>query len=335
MLPLGLGVDMRRREFISLLGGTAAWPLVARAQQPAMPVIGFLHPGTAKAFPHFVAAFRQGLNETGYVEGQNVAVEYRWGEGRYDRLPALAAELVGRKVNVIVNGGGAPFAAKAATSTIPIVSTLGGDPVMSGLIASLNRPGGNVTGVGLFSYSLGAKRLEVLREAVPSAKLIAMLVNQTNPDVQAEIDRQEVQSVARALGQRLVVLSANSESEIDTAFAEMAQQGVGAVLVMAEAIFTSRRAQLVALAARHSIPAIYDQRDIIAAGGLMSYGSSLRDAYRQLGIYAGKILNGEKPAELPVQQAVTIELVLNLKTAKSLGITFPITLLGRADEVIE
>jgi putative ABC transport system substrate-binding protein len=324
-----------RREFIIGTSAAATWPVAAWAQQPAMPVVGFLHPGSAKAFPHFVAAFRQGLSETGYVEGQNVAVEYRWGEGRYDRLPALAAELVGRRVNVIVNGGGAAFAAHAATSTIPIVSTLGGDPVKSGLVASLNRPGGNVTGVGLFSYSLGTKRLEVLREAVPNAKLIAMLVNQTNPDAQTETDRREVQSVAQALGQKLVSLSANSETEIDGAFAEMARQGAGAVLVMAESIFTSHRDQLVALAARHSIPAIYDQRDIVAAGGLMSYGSSLRDAYRQLGVYAGKILHGEKPAELPVQQAVRIELVLNLKTAKSLGITFPITLLGRADEVIE
>jgi ABC-type uncharacterized transport system substrate-binding protein len=328
---------MKRREFITIVAGATAWSLAARAQQSAMPVIGFLHPGSATAFPQLVAAFRQGLHETGYSEGQNVAVEYRWGEGQYDRLPVLAAELVRRKVNVIVNGGGAAFAAKAATSTIPIVSTFGGDPVNSGLVASLNRPGGNVTGVGLFSYSLGAKRLEVLREAVPSAKLIAMLVNQANPDtdLQVESDRREVQSVARALGQRLVVLSANSESDIDTVFAEMAQQSVDAILVMAEPIFTSRRAQLVALAARHSIPAIYDQRDIVAAGGLMSYGSSLRDAYRQLGVYAGRILKGEKPAELPVEQVVRIELVLNLKTAKSLGLTFPITLLGRADEVIE
>jgi putative ABC transport system substrate-binding protein len=327
---------MRRRKFITLLGGVAAaaWALAAQAQQ-SMPVIGFLHSGSAQAFPHFVDAFRQGLNETGYVEGHNVAVEYRWAEGRYDRVPVLAAELVGRNVNVIVNGGGTPLAARAATATIPIVATLGGDPVKSGLVASLNRPGGNVTGVGLFSYSLGAKRLEVLREAIPNAKLLAILVNPSNPDAETDAARIEVETAAHALGQQLLVLGADRESEIETAFTEMVRRGAGALLVMADPVFTSRRDQLIALAARHAIPAIFDQRDIVAAGGLMSYGSSLRDAYRLLGVYAGKVLKGAKPADLPVQQAVKIELVLNLKTAKALGVTFPITLLGRADEVIE
>jgi putative ABC transport system substrate-binding protein len=328
--------QFNRREFTTLLGGAAvAWPLTARAQQPAMPVVGFLHAGSAAAFPHFVTAFHQGLRETGYVAGQNVAVEYRWADGRYDRVPALAAELVARQVSVIVNGGGAPIAARAATATIPIVSTLGSDPVRAGLVASLNRPGGNVTGVGLFSYSLGTKRLEVIREAIPNAKLVAILVNPSNPDAEAEAARSEVESVARVVGQRLLLLSANSESEIDTAFTDMVRQGANALLVMSDPVFTSRRFQLVTLAARHAIPTIFDQRDIVAAGGLMSYGSSLSDAYRLLGVYAGRILKGAKPADLPVQQAVRIELVINLKAAKTLGLTFPITLLGRADEVIE
>jgi putative tryptophan/tyrosine transport system substrate-binding protein len=326
---------MNRRGFIALLGGAAAWPVMARAQHAAMPVVGFLHSGSADAFPHFVAAFRQGLNETGYTEGANVAIEYRWAQGRYDRLPSLVADLVARRVDVIVSGGGTPIAAQAATATIPIVATLGGDPVKAGIVSSLNRPGGNITGVGLFSYSLGPKRLEVLRELVPNAKIIAVLINPTNPDAQTETDRQEVESAAHAAGRQLLVLSANSETEIDTAFVRLVQDGAGALLVMADPVFTNRRDQIIALSAQHKIPAIYDQRDIVAAGGLMSYGSSLRDAYRQLGIYTGKVLKGEKPADLPVQQVVKIELVLNLMTAKSLGLTFPITLLGRADEVIE
>jgi putative ABC transport system substrate-binding protein len=324
---------MRRRSFITLLGGAAvAWPMAARAQQPALPVVGFLHSGSAESFPHFVAAFRQGLNETGYIEEQNVAIEYRWAQGQYDRLPSLMAELVARRVNVIVGGGGTPSVAKAAAVTIPIVATLGGDPVKAGFVSSLNRPGGNITGVGLFAYSLGPKRLEVLRELLPNLKIIAVLINPTNPD---ETDKQEVESAAHAAGQQLLVLAANSEEEIEAAFMRMVQDGASALLVMADPVFTSRRQQITALAARHKIPAIYDQRDIAAAGGLMSYGSSFRDAYRQLDIYAGRVLKGEKPADMPVQQAVKIELVLNLTTAKSLGLSFPITLLGRADEVIE
>jgi putative ABC transport system substrate-binding protein len=327
---------MKRREFITLIGGTAAgWPLGARAQQPAIPLIGFLHAGSAEAFPHFVVALRHGLSESGYVEGQNLAIEYRWAEGRYEDVPALADELVSRKVSLIVAGGGAPFPAKAATATIPIVAMVGADPVSSGLVTSLNRPGGNVTGVSVFSNVLGTKRLEALREAIPNAKLVAILNNPSNPSPESVTATLEVESVARTLGQQLLVLNANSERDIDTAFAAMVQQGAGALLVMSDPVFTSRRAQLLSLAARHAIPAIYDQRDIVVAGGLMSYGSSLRDAYRQLGVYAGKILKGAKPEDLPVQQSVNIELVINLKTAKSLGFTFPITLLARADEVIE
>ena len=282
-----------------------------------------------------MAAFRQGLSETGYVEGQNVAIEYRWAEGRYDRLPALAADLVGRKVDVIVTSGGDPaaLAAKNATSTIPIVFTVGGDPVAAGLVASLARPGGNLTGVSILAVELMPKRLELLSELVPQARVIALLVNPNNPN--AERIMRDVQEAARAKGVQLHILKAGTESEIDAAFASLVQLQAGALVVGADPFFNSRREQLVALAARHAVPAIYEWREFAAAGGLISYGASLTAAYRQVGIYAGKILKGAKPADLPVQQPTTFELVVNLKTAKALGLTVPPSILARADEVIE
>jgi putative ABC transport system substrate-binding protein len=328
---------VRRREFITLLGAGAAavWPLAARAQQPSMPVIGFLasYSASGDAATQNAAAFRQGLNEIGYVEGRNVMIAYRYGEGNYDRLPELAAELVQRQVNVLVAAGGSGLEAKAATTTIPIVAMIGGDPVSSGHVASLNRPGGNLTGVALFAYSLGPKRLEVLRELIPNAKLIAVLANPAH--VAALADTHDVEAAARAAGQPITILTASSESEFEPAFTAMVQQRADALLVMADPYFNNRREQLVALVARHAIPAIYEWREFATSGGLMSYGSSLADAWRQMGIYAGRVLKGEKPADLPVMQAVKVELVINLNTAKALGLTFPITLLGRADEVIE
>jgi ABC-type uncharacterized transport system substrate-binding protein len=327
---------MKRREVITLLGGAAAaWPLAARAQQPAMPVIGFLNGQSPDRWAPYVAAFRQGLNETGYIEGQNVAIEYRWAEGRFDRMPPLAAELVGRQVNVIATTGGFPQAAKAATTTIPIVALSGGDPVRAGLVASLNRPSGNLTGVALFAFSLGPKRLELLRELIPTAKMIAILVNPSYPDPEAKFDMQATETAAQAIGQKINILNASNEREIDTAFSTLVQRGDDALLVMADPFFNGRREQLVALAAYNKIPAIFEWREFAVAGGLMSYGASITDAYRQVGIYTGKILNGAKPADLPVMQAVKVELVINLKTANALGVTFPITLLGRADEAIE
>jgi putative ABC transport system substrate-binding protein len=325
---------MKRREFITLLGGAAvAWPRVARAQQ-RMPVIGYLLSDLLEPERQFVAAFHRGLAETGYVEGRNVAIEYRSAESRNDRLPALAAELVRRQVAVIATSStpGA-LAAKAATQTIPIVFGIGSDPVEIGLVASLNRPGGNLTGVSQLNVDIAAKRLEMLHELVPAATQIAVLVNPTNPAGEALL--REAQVAARALGVRLSVLNASSESEIDGAFATLVGQRADALLVSGDNLFTTHRDRIIALAARHAVPAIYQFREFAAAGGLMSYGASVTDAYRLLGVYTGQILKGEKPADLPVQQATKIEMIINLKTAKALGLTMPTSTLLRADEVIE
>jgi len=324
---------MKRREFISLLGGVAAaWPLATRAQQPAMPVIGFLSSRSPGESAAVVAGFRQGLKEAGYSEGRNVHIAFRWAEGRYDRLSGLAAELVEIQVAVILAAGGTQtgFAAKAATSTIPIVN-IGSDLERLGLVASLNRPGGNVTGVSLLSGLLTPKRLELLRELVPAAAVIGVLVNPTNP-ILAEIESREIQTAAHIIGQQIRLLSATTERDIHAAFASVAQHGIGALVVGADAFFDSRRDLAVELAAQHTVPTIYP---FAAPGGLMSYGASIPDAYRQAGIYVGRVLKGEKPADLPILQPTKFELVINMKTAKALGINVPATLLARADEVIE
>jgi putative ABC transport system substrate-binding protein len=326
---------MRRREFITLLGGAAAWPLTARAQQPAMPVVGFLGPASAGPSAHLVAGFRLGLQETGFVEGHNAAIEYRWAEGQYDRVPALAADLVRRQVAVIVTVGGetSAVAAKAATTTIPIVFNIGGDPVKLGLVASLARPGGNATGVNIFTTELAEKRLGLLRDVVPAATTIAVL---SNPSfAPAVVNARESEAAARAIGKELVIFNASSDAEIETAFAKIALARPGALLVGADPFFNSRRGLIVALAARHAIPAIYEWREFAEAGGLISYGTSLVEAYRQQGIYAGRILKGEKSANLPVVQLSKFELVINLNTAKALGLAIPPGVLAIADEVIE
>jgi putative ABC transport system substrate-binding protein len=331
-----LDYRLRRRELLFLLAGATTIPRVLRAQQKGMPVIGVLGSGVPGpwAAPLF-AAFHQGLSETGFVEGQNLAIEYRFGEGRYDRLPALAADLVGRKVDVIVTEGGPPsaLAAKNATSTIPIVFSSGGDPVADGLVTSLARPDGNLTGVAFMLTELMPKRLELLSELVPQARVIALLVNPNNAMTEPVI--RDVQEAARAKGVQLPILKAVSEDEINSAFASLVQLQAGALVVGPDPFFYSRREQLVALTSRYAVPAIYFVHEYVVSGGLISYGTSLTVVYRQIGIYAGRMLNGAKPADLPVQQPTKFELVINLKTAKALGLTIPPSILARADEVIE
>ena len=322
---------MQRREFITLLGATATWPLAARAQQPEMPVIGFLYGASAEAVP----AFLQGLAETGYVEGRNVAIEYRRAEApRYDLLRALAAELVSHRVAVLFAPNNvSALAAKAATSTIPIVFTTAEDPVQQGLVASLNRPGGNITGVTLLNTELLPKRLEVLHELLPSARSIAVLLNPTAPNVEAQL--REVQAAARTLGVQLHILHASSEGDFDAAFARMVQRKADGLVIVPDPLFTLRSEQLAALTLRHAVPAIFQFRKFVEAGGLISYGGSAAEVGHQGGLYTGRILKGEKPADLPVQQITKIELIISLKAAKALGITVPLTLLARADEVID
>jgi putative tryptophan/tyrosine transport system substrate-binding protein len=326
---------MNRRELIPLLAGaTVGWPLAAHAQQRTVPVIGFLHFASPGPFAEQVAAFRRGLSETGYAEGENVAIEYRWAEGRYDRLPAMAADLVNREVDLIVAAGPASaHAAKNATATVPIVFSVGTDPVADGLVASLSRPGGNLTGVSILAVDLTPKRLELLCELVPQARAIALLVNPNAPNVEHDIGG--LQAAALAKGVELKILKASTENEIDTAFATLVQLHPDGLVVASDPFFNSRRDQLVALATRYAVPAIYEWRWFATSGGLISYGPSLTAVYRKDGVYAGKILNGAKPADLPVEQSDRFELVVNLKTARALGLTIPPLILARADEVIE
>jgi putative ABC transport system substrate-binding protein len=328
--------QLKRREFIALLGGAAGWPLTARAQQAAIPVIGYLSGGApGPPFTVFLAAFRTGLGEIGYVEGQNVAIEYRWAEGHYDRLPALATELVNRKVDLVAASGGdlAALAAKGATSTIPIVFSSGDDPAETGLVASLAHPGGNLTGFSLLVVELHAKRLELISELLPNAKVIALLVNPTSPQTERVV--QAMHEAARVKAVKLEVLKATTENEIDTAFASLARLQVGALVQQADPFFLDRRTQLALLAVRHAVPAIYESRPFAEAGGLMSYGASFPEMYRQIGVYAGRILKGERPADLPVMRPTKLDLVVNLSAAKAIGLTIPESFLLRADQVIE
>ena len=326
---------MRRRQFLGVLGGAAAWPLTARAQQPAMPVIGFLGSALPGPITASLAAFQAGLQEVGYVDGRNVAIEYLWAENRYDQLPVLAAELVRRQVAVIVaSGGPAPaLAAKAATATIPVVFTAVSDPVKSGLVASLSHPGANVTGIAALTIELDAKRLEILRELAPATRDIAALVNPNRPDVDAQSNG--MLTAAQSVGQRLMIVKAGTEHEIDASFEQQGDRRFDALLVGADPFFQSRRVQLLALLVRHAKPAIFAQREFVESGGLASYGTSLRDAYRQAGVYAGRIVKGDKPANMPVIQPTKFEFVINLKTAKALNLTVPNRLLVSATEVIE
>ena len=325
---------MTRREFITLLGGAAAaWPLAARAQQPVMPVIGFLHSESPGQYASHLHAFHQGLSEAGYVEGRNVAIQYRWAESHYDRLPALAADLVRRQVAVMTANGPAAQPAKAATATIPIVFFAANDPVEIGLVASFNRPGGNLTGVVNLGVELGPKRLELLHELIPAATLIAALINPAHPNADAQ--SAAMQAAARTLGLELHLLHASTEGDFDTVFATLLQLRAGGLVILTDPFFNTRIEQLAALAVRHAVPTIYQQRNFAAAGGLLSYTGSFTDLWRVIGVYAGRILKGEKPADLPVQQSTKVELIINLKTAKALGLEVPPQLLARADEVIE
>jgi len=327
---------IRRRDFLTLVGGAASgWPFAVRAQQPTLPVIGYLSSTSSGPYAPFVAAFQQGLKEIGFVAGQNVTIEYRWAEGQFDRLPALAADLVRRQVAIIAVGGGGvtALAAKDATSTIPIVFAFGSDPVKLGLVASLNRPGGNITGVSTIAVELGQKRLELLRDLLPKAVAIGFLMNPRSPNT--AFDLADMQVGARGLGLQLIIVNARDEREIDTAFSDLVQQGAAALVVQPEPFLFSRRNQLVALAARYAIPAIYFEREFPTAGGLMSYGPDFREVNRQAGIYTGRILKGAKPADLPVVQSTKFELVVNLRAAKALGLDLPATILALANEVIE
>jgi putative ABC transport system substrate-binding protein len=325
---------IRRREFITLLGGAAAWPLAARAQQTTLPVIGYLDLGLPEARASLVAEFRNGLSETGYVEGRNLAIEYRFAHNQFDRLPELAADLVRRGVAVIVaRPTPSALAAKAATSTIPVVFEIGGDPVKAGLVASLNRPGNNITGAASLNVELGPKRLELLHESVPAATIIAMLLDPVTAGI--EDQSRDMQAAARALGVELHILRASTERDITMAFATLAELRAGALVIGGGAFLLGRIELLTALTLRHRMPSVSQDRDLTAAGGLMSYGGKLAESYHLAGVYAGRILKGEKPSDLPVQLSTKVELVINLKTAKALGLTFPLTLLGRADEVIE
>jgi putative ABC transport system substrate-binding protein len=327
---------MRRRDFITLACGAAtAWPMAVRAQPSTLPVIGFLHSATASAYARMTAALRKSLNDAGYIEGQNVAIEYRWAEGQFDRLPDLAADLVRHQVSVIFAGGGVDpsLAAKAATSKIPIVFANGTDPVEAGLVGSLDHPGANVTGITFLLNTLGPKELEVLHELVPKAALVAVLINPKSSTAASQL--KDLQDTARAFGQQLFILRATTQSDIEAVVSSLPQHQVGGLVIGADAFFFSRRDQFVSLATRYSIPAVYPWREAVVTGGLASYGSSITDAYRLAGIYIGRILKGDKPANLPVQQSTKTELVINLKTAKALGITVPNTLVGRADELIE